>query len=238
VLNNNHGYVGCLHDSRHRGLPRESLVHMVGSSQIGGNWFYTLWSCAGHPWRGHRACYIFCTSPTLEVYNFSKLIDHTNLVSQVFTLVLTRDFYNPWWYRWWCIGFDYDCLQLSIMGRDDNRLRPRARNSRVSLRRYRRSFTNSVASRTKSTRLRNPGSELPHVDHPHGTARLELVAGAHGWIWSLVPWVDPGDMIASSVQTSVFSCSRWSVVLKLLQQTNHYVTAGLEFVAGAHGWIW
>ncbi len=31
---------------------------------------------------------------------------------------------------------------------------PRAANSRVSFRRYRRSFTNSLASRTKSTRLR------------------------------------------------------------------------------------
>jgi hypothetical protein len=49
-----------------------------------------------------------------------------------------------------------------------------------------------------------------------------LWAGAHGWIWSLVPWVDPGDVIASWVEASVFSCSRWSVVLKLLQQTNHY----------------
>ncbi len=36
-VNNNHGYVGCSHDGRHRGYPQVSLVHMVGSSQIAGN---------------------------------------------------------------------------------------------------------------------------------------------------------------------------------------------------------
>ncbi len=37
----------------------------------------------------------FVQSQSLEVYNFSKLIHHTNLVSQVFSLVLTHDFSNP-----------------------------------------------------------------------------------------------------------------------------------------------
>jgi hypothetical protein len=37
----------------------------------------------------------FVQVQSLEVYNFSKLIDHTNLVSQVFSLVLTHDFSHP-----------------------------------------------------------------------------------------------------------------------------------------------
>jgi hypothetical protein len=37
----------------------------------------------------------FVQVQSLEVYNFSKLIDHINLVSQVFSLVLTHDFSNP-----------------------------------------------------------------------------------------------------------------------------------------------
>jgi hypothetical protein len=37
----------------------------------------------------------FVQVQSLEVCNFSKLIDHTNLVSQVFSLVLTHDFSNP-----------------------------------------------------------------------------------------------------------------------------------------------
>jgi hypothetical protein len=37
----------------------------------------------------------FVQVQSLQVYNFSKLIDHTNLVSQVFSLELTHDFSNP-----------------------------------------------------------------------------------------------------------------------------------------------
>jgi hypothetical protein len=37
----------------------------------------------------------FVEAQFLEVCIFSKLIDRTNLVSQVFSRVLTHDFYNP-----------------------------------------------------------------------------------------------------------------------------------------------